>query len=114
MLFKVKESITAIVLQVVMKVSNRFEVSILCPNFDFSYFPFDNQNCTIALRGPNKRQNITLIENKVETKGGFEYVNLNLQYGIEPTEFDISAAIDPNAYVGVTLKFTRHLTPFSK
>ena len=87
---------------------------MLCPNFDFSYFPFDNQNCTIALRGPNKPTNTTLIKNKVGTKGGFEYFKLNLQYAIEPTEFDTSAAKHPNAYVGLTLKFTRHLTPFSK
>ena len=80
---------------------------MLCPNFDFSYFPFDNQNCTIALRGPNRRQSITLIEEKVATKGGFEYVNLNLQYEIEPTEFDISVAIDSTSYVGITLKFKR-------
>ena len=108
------KSITVIFLQVELKVSNRFEVSMLCPNFDFSYFPFDNQNCTIALRGPNKKQSITLIEEKVATKGGFEYVNLNLQYEIEPTEFDISAATDPESYVGVTLKFKRHFPPFFK
>ena len=87
---------------------------MLCPNFDFAYFPFDNQNCTIALRGPNKKQSITLIKEKVATKGGFEYVKLNLQYAIEPTEFDISAAKDPTSYVGVTLKFKRYFPPFFK
>ena len=97
-------------------VKNRFEVSMLCPNFDFSYFPFDNQNCTIALAGPKKLQNVSLInaDNKVGTKGGFEYVNLNLQYAIEPTEFDISVAIDSTSYVGITLKFKRFFPPFVK
>ena len=89
---------------------------MLCPNFDFSYFPFDHQNCTIALRGPrsNTGQKITLIKDKVDTKEGFEYCNLNLQYAIEPTEFDTSRAKDPTSYVGVTLKFTRYFPPFFK
>ena len=104
--------------QVRIEVSNRFEISMRCSKFDFSNFPFDHQNCSIILRGPNSTQNITLINtnalDEVETKEEFTYESLNLQYEVKVTEFDTNAAQDSTSYVGVTLKFTRYFTPFSK
>ena len=101
-----------------MKVTNRFEIQLNCPNFEFTYFPFDNQNCSIVLRGPNKKQNVTLINDlpmdKDGTKEDFKYESLNLQYEIESTELDISAAKDSTSYVGITLKFKRYFPPFFK
>ena len=104
--------------QVRIEVSNRFEISMRCSKFDFSNFPFDHQNCSIILRGPNSTQNITLINtnalNEVERKEEFTYESLNLQYEVKVTEFDTNAAQNSTSYVGVTLKFTRYFTPFSK
>lgn len=104
--------------QVRIEVSNRFEISMRCSKFDFRNFPFDHQNCSIILRGPNSTQNITLINenvlDKIETKEEFTYESLNLQYEVDVTEFDTNAAKDSSSYVGVTLKFRRYFTPFSK
>ena len=96
-----------------MKVINRFEISVRCPKFDFSHFPFDHQNCSIVLRTGKSAQNFDLT-GTVETEEEFTYESLNIQYAIEVTEFDISAAKDSPSYVGVTLKFTRHFPPFYK
>ena len=96
-----------------MKVINRFEISVRCPNFDFSYFPFDHQNCSIVLRGKKNSRDVNLI-GKVNTEEEFEYESLNLQYAIEAIEFDISAAKKSKSYVGETLKLKRHFPPFSK
>ena len=96
-----------------MRVSNRFEISVRCPKFDFSYFPFDHQNCSIVLRGKKNSRDVTLI-GKVETEVEFTYRSLNLQYAIEAIEFDISAAKESKSYVGGTLQLKRHFPPFSK
>ena len=86
-----------------MRVSNRFQISVRCPKFDFSFFPFDHQNCSIVLRGKKNSRDVTLI-GKVETEVEFTYRSLNLQYAIEAIEFDISAAKKSKSYVGETLK----------
>lgn len=113
---KSNNKIVLTIFQVKIEVVNRFEISMRCSKFDFSNFPFDSQNCSIILRGPNSTQNMTLINalDKVGTKEEFTYESLNLQYEVKVTEFDTKAAQDSTSYVGVTLKFTRYFTPFSK
>ena len=96
-----------------MRVINRFEISVRCPNFDFSYFPFDHQNCSLVLRTGNSTQNFDLT-GTVETEEEFRYESLNHQYEVKAIEFDTNAAQDSKSYVGVTLKFTRYFTPFFK
>ena len=96
-----------------MRVINKFEISVRCPKFDFSYFPFDRQNCSIVLRTGKYTQNFVLT-GIVETEEEFKYESLNLQYEVKVIEFDTNAAKESTSYVGVTLKFTRYFTPFSK
>ena len=99
-----------------MRVSNRFEISMRCPKFDYSYFPFDAHNCSIILRGPTSAQNLTLINvfDNIATLEEFSFESLNLQYAIEAVEFDVSDAKDSTSYVGATLKLTRYFPPYSK
>ena len=96
-----------------MRVINKFEISVRCPKFDFSYFPFDHQNCSIVLRTGKYTQNFDLT-GIVETEEEFKYESLNLQYEVKAIEFDTNAAQNSTSYVGVTWKFTRYFTPFSK
>lgn len=99
-----------------MRVATRYEISINCPQFDFTTFPFDDQNCSIVLRSSSTHQNISIINeynNKVVLYEDFDFRRLNLQYDVSFGEFASVDAQDSTSFLGTTLKFRRHTAPFA-